>query len=89
MNRSSVVSLYFVVKRGIDAVTDEHREADLLQRAGERLGEARLVGRIAAKERLEIESRDLIVIVELVGRMLREAIGVRLRHLVIFAESRG
>ena len=78
--------MHLVVERRIDAVADEHREADLLQRRREFLGEARLVARIAAQERPEVERRDLVILVELVALMLGQAIGVRLAHLVVSAE---
>ncbi len=67
----------------------EHREADLLQRAGELGGEARLVLRIAMQEAPEIERRDLIVLVERVVVLLGEAIGMRLAHLVVALEVAG
>src|SRR3954471_15591831 len=63
-------------------MADEDGEADLLQRSGELLGEARLVPRIAVEKRPDIERRDLIILVERVAFMLGKAVGVRLAHLV-------
>jgi hypothetical protein len=40
-----------LVQAGIDAVPGEHREADLLQRACEGVGEPRLFASIAVQER--------------------------------------
>ena len=78
--------MHLVVKRRIDAVAGQDREADLLQRRRELLGEARLVPRVAVQERREIERRDLDILVELVALMLGQAIGVRLPDLVVFLE---
>ena len=47
---------HFVVERWIDAVADQNREADILERAREFGGEPRLVFRVAAKEGLEINN---------------------------------
>ena len=67
-------------------MTGEDGKADLLQRSGERLREARLVRGIAVQEPSEIERRDLIFVVESVVGMLGETIGVRFPHLIVADE---
>ncbi len=67
-------------------MADQHGKANLLQRRRECLAKLALSDGIAAKERLEIQRRNLIIVVELVGRMFGEAIGVGLRHLVVSRE---
>lgn len=78
--------MHLVIERRIDAVPGEDGEADLAERPGEGVGETRSVARIAAEELREIERGDPIILVKLIARMLGEAIGVRLRHLIVFAE---
>jgi hypothetical protein len=75
-----------IVQSRVDAVAGQDHEADLVQRAPERLGEARPIRAVAVQERCEVERRDLVILVERVAFMLGQAIGVRLAHLVVAAE---
>src|SRR5690348_3019489 len=67
-------------------MSDEDRKADLLERSSESLRKSRLVSLVTVKKLPEIESRDLVIFVELVGFALSQAIGMRLAHLVEPAE---
>ena len=70
----------------IDAMSDKHRKADVLQSGAKFRGECRLVSRVAAKERTEVEHGDPIILVELVARAFGETIGVAFANLVVFFE---
>ncbi len=76
----------FVVERGVDTVPYENGKSDFLQSACK--GRCKLRPRVGAavKELPEIERRDLVIVVELVGGVLRQAIGVCLAHLIVAAE---
>ena len=67
-------------------MTGQDREADLLECTGECFGEPCLVLGVAAQELPEVESRNPIIVVELVPFAFRKPIGVRLSHLIVFLE---
>ena len=67
-------------------MTGEDGKADFLKCLSERPREIHLVVRIAAQERLEVEGRNLIILVELVGVALGKPIGMRLADLIVSLE---
>ena len=76
----------FVVERAGNTVSGEDRKPDLRERRAEGLGKLGLIPRVAGEIGAKVQRGDPIIFVELVALVLGQAIGVRLRHLIVFRE---
>ena len=76
--------LGFRVERGVHAVADQDREADLAERLPELAGEAAPVAGVPFQEACEVERANAVVLVEVLDvARLGEVVGLRLLHLLV------